>query len=275
MNSFTLLWGFSFIMITNIAFAQTEEEIQYFANSLFTERDYASAIIELKRVNYMYPENKNHLANKLKISRSYRYIGKQIEAIQELRNVLSLMNDHWGASVQIAKTYQDMFYLYESNDLINAQLHHFQSDQKDTLLYLKALNHFLLKNVDSTKSILNNINQSSSLHKKTTETKELIKEFENSSQNNPSLAAGLNAIFPGLGYMYLGLIQTGISTLFVESLFGYITYQSFKQNNTAGLGFGGTLFSGFYLGSIYGAKQQAIKKNNRLYIYYSKKMAIK
>ena len=77
---------------------------------------------------------------------------------------------------------------------------------------------------------------------------------------NPS-TAGFLAILPGLGYIYNGYPQTGISAFIINTLLLGATYQSFKNNNN----FLGTFCSifgvGFYLGNIYGSIQASYKYN--------------
>ena len=59
---------------------------------------------------------------------------------------------------------------------------------------------------------------------------------------------------------------------FVESLFLYATIVTKKNQYAIGTLFGGLFFSGFYLGSIYGAEQFAKKKMKNLYKKYFDKL---
>ena len=72
----------------------------------------------------------------------------------------------------------------------------------------------------------------------------------------------MNLLFPGSGYAYLKMPQTALATFITLSLFGYTTHKSIESSNSFGSTFGGILFSGFYIGSIYGANQNAAKKRN-------------
>ena len=91
-------------------------------------------------------------------------------------------------------------------------------------------------------------------------------------RENYKKAKYLNMLFPGAGYLYLDMDQTFVSTLIVESLFLYATIVTKKNQYAIGTLFGGLFFSGFYLGSIYGAEQFAKKKMKNLYKRYFDKL---
>ena len=66
--------------------------------------------------------------------------------------------------------------------------------------------------------------------------------------------------------------QTFAATLFVESLFLYATVITYNNQYAIGTLFGGLFFSGFYLGSIYGAEQFAKKKTKNMFRKYYDKL---
>jgi uncharacterized membrane protein (UPF0136 family) len=75
------------------------------------------------------------------------------------------------------------------------------------------------------------------------------------------IAAGVLAIIPGLGYFYDGYKQTALSSLVVNSLFIWGTYEAFHKRDR-GLGtILGVLSFGWYTGNIYGAIISAQRKN--------------
>ncbi len=74
-----------------------------------------------------------------------------------------------------------------------------------------------------------------------------------------------NALFPGMGYLYLGQRKTAVTTFLFNSLFIYSSYYFFREGNIAA----GAIFSffefGWYVGSIYGAGESAKYYNERMY----------
>lgn len=250
------------LLLTDTVFLQTKDMYSNdrLANKFFDERKYQLAIIEYERINHLYPYNDNYKFNKQRIAESYFLRGEKFEAINEYKSLIKIDSAHWESGYRIANIYQDLFYFYESNQFINETISNFTNSQKDTLLFLRAINYFALNNLNQAIHILNE----NSLIEDSQEAIAIITDYQKLNKKSPKVAYALNILFPGSGYFYLNLPQTGIATLFVVSLFGYATWTSADNGYTVGSAFGGVLFSGFYLGSVYGADQQAKKKKKLL-----------
>jgi len=248
---------FSFLLSQNV-----EEKIQndMLAYKLFNERKFQLAIIEFERLKLNTTNKERLKVYQEKIAQSYLNRGEKIEAINEYKKIINVDSSHFTSVFKVASIYQDLYYFYESNQFINEININFEGSQLDTLQFLKAINHFALNRSDSSLIILEN----NTSIVKLSEAKNIINDYNNKDKKNPKIASLLNTLFPGAGYFYLNLIQTGFATLFVESLFGYATVTSANNGYKFGSMFGGILFSGFYIGSIYGAKQQALKQKKML-----------
>lgn len=75
----------------------------------------------------------------------------------------------------------------------------------------------------------------------------------------------LNALLPGLGYLYLGQKQSAITAALLNGLFIFGTYQFFARGLWPAGIFTGSLELGWYFGGIYGAGEAAHFYNERLY----------
>lgn len=75
----------------------------------------------------------------------------------------------------------------------------------------------------------------------------------------------MNALLPGLGYMYVQQINTGITALIVNAVFIGATYQFAKHGLVFPAIISGSLEVGWYVGGIWGAGRAAAEFNERLY----------
>lgn len=90
-------------------------------------------------------------------------------------------------------------------------------------------------------------------------------ETYNQLAKSPKKAAVLSAILPGLGYLYVGQIQTAITGFLLNALFIAATITFFKRRLLA-LGLLFLSFEiGWYGGGIYGASGQANYYNQRAF----------
>lgn len=74
-----------------------------------------------------------------------------------------------------------------------------------------------------------------------------------------------NAIFPGAGYMYVGLYKSAFTSLMLNSLFIYASYYFFHTGHLAAGAITLSFEMGWYFGGIYGAGEQAKYYNERIY----------
>jgi hypothetical protein len=95
-------------------------------------------------------------------------------------------------------------------------------------------------------------------------TSDIFNEYK-LKRKNPSLASGLNAVLPGLGYLYLGQKQSAFTALLLNGLTSGACYYFFKNNNFPAAILTLSFESGWYFGGIYGAKQEALFFNKRTF----------
>lgn len=75
----------------------------------------------------------------------------------------------------------------------------------------------------------------------------------------------LNAILPGAGYLYLGQKKSAITSLLLNGLFIFASYEFFKNGYIAAGVITTSFEMGWYFGCIYGAGEEAKFYNERLY----------
>ncbi len=245
------------------------ENIIKVADEFYKKNQFDFAIIEYERANLLYPKNAMFISNQERIAECYFKKGYFIESIKVHQSILDVKNNYLNSVLRISHSYQMMNQYRKSNSLINEYSDNFSGPKFDTLQIIKSSNYFALMKLDSAKFILKNISDKK-LEKKVNKNIRIIKEFEQNTFKNPKVAKSLNIIFPGLGYLYIGLPETAVATFVVESLFLYSTIMTYQNNYSIGTLFGGLFFTGFYFGSVYGAEQFAIKKKKRILIKYFK-----
>lgn len=245
------------------------ENIIKVADEFYKKNQFDFAIIEYERANLLYPKNAMFFSNQERIAECYFKKGYFIESIKVHQSILDVKNNYLNSVLKISHSYQMMNQYRKSNSLINEYSDNFSGSKFDTLQIIKSSNYFALMKLDSAKFILKNISDKK-LEKKVNKNIRIIKEFEQNTFKNPKVAKSLNIIFPGLGYLYIGLPETAVATFVVESLFLYSTIMTYQNNYSIGTLFGGLFFTGFYFGSVYGAEQFAIKKKKRILIKYFK-----
>ena len=88
----------------------------------------------------------------------------------------------------------------------------------------------------------------------------LLEQLRGQKQKNPTLARYLS-IIPGLGYLYSGHKGSALTALLVNGALGYATYTSIKSQNYGVAGLCGLFTMTFYLGNINGAARSAERYN--------------
>lgn len=83
-------------------------------------------------------------------------------------------------------------------------------------------------------------------------------------------AQTLNALFPGLGYYYVGQTQSALTSFVLNALFTAAAWQLYDRGHIALGTIVASLEAGWYLGGINGAGLAAKEYNERLYEEYGK-----
>ncbi len=242
-----------------------------YAVSCFNNRDFDTAIIELKRFIHFFPGDQRvrdasfktgMAAYRLKkykqaagifdrmtrpfsqdeitiesyfmLSRTYGVMGKVGSAEITLRNLLKLSKEE--AVIDRANLALTAIYLNRSTDLEPGVLD-------------KARNHAV------TISETGSHNLSREMLIKT------INSIENLKEKDP-IIAGLLSIVPGGGFAYCGRYRDALVSFLLNSALMLAAHESFKDGNNALGGVIGFVEAGFYSGNIYGSVSSAHKYNS-------------
>lgn len=261
----------TFLLLSNLV-AQDFKQLQSFAQQLKSEGEYFRAITEYKRVNNYFPKNENYLSNIKEIADCYILGGHKLEAINEYNNVLQANRLDKLANFQIAKLLLELAHFYESNEHIFNYIEHFNDSFKDTLMLIAGINYVYLKDFVKAKNSFEMISITSPLFS----TKTLYISYLDTIpiRKNRKIAGVLNLLIPGSGYIYTEKFETGIATFVTNTLFATLFYKSIKagENNSAVIS--GLVFTGFYFGSVSGAKQSADNWNKLKHKEYALKFKL-
>jgi tetratricopeptide (TPR) repeat protein len=78
-------------------------------------------------------------------------------------------------------------------------------------------------------------------------------------------AQALNALLPGMGYLYIGQTKSALTAFFLNGLFIAAAYELLRRGHTAAGIITLSFETGWYFGGIYGAGEEAKYYNERLY----------
>ncbi len=264
-NSILILFiSLSFIFGENM---KKYENIIELADHFYEQKKFDFAIIEYERANLLYPDKSMFFSIKEKIAECYYKKGFFIESIKVHKSILAIEENYFNSIFNISHAYQMLNQYKESNSFLKKYSNNLSKSKLDTLKILKFYNYFALMKIDSAKIILQNISDKK-LEKIVNRNMRVLNEYEQKKFKNPKSAKLLNILFPGLGYLYIGLPETALATFLVESLFLYSTIMTYQNNYSIGTLFGALFFSGFYFGSAYGAEEFAIRKKKEILLNY-------
>lgn len=251
-----------FILISFKSNAQNSniEKMESFANHLKAKGEYYRAITEYMRINNYFPENRMHVSNLRRIAECYEKAEHYKEAIGIYKSILNNKKNDWRSVQSIAKSYNNMDYFYESNQFINMYLDVFNKNKNDTLLSLSIYNDFYLGNYDKIDTKVRNLSNNNNKKR----IKEILNKHTPLKYKSRTKAGILALLVPGGGYLYTGKYETALAAFTLNSLLGWATYNSFKnEDNSTGITFG-VLFISFHFGSVYGSLQSTDHYNKHL-----------
>jgi len=219
-----------------------------FGNHLFNERDYLRAMNEFRE--YLKKEDSDTI--RFKLSESLYHIGRYKESAESFKGLF--FNSSLSEEARLA-FYKSNFMLNEFGKFRQLILHdNYQSEK-----YGREINRlgFISHLLDY--SILPDSNNFFSAFEDSS--KSDIRKFYLSKKypeyKNPTTAALLSAILPGLGKIYTNNISDGITSLIATGLLTYLSINNFQNDHQ----FRGWLFAGLaafsYAGNIYGSAASA------------------
>ncbi|ACH40595.1 hypothetical protein Gbem_3603 [Citrifermentans bemidjiense Bem] len=243
----------------------TAESALSFGDHLFDEGDYYRAISEYERVLYFFPAEPAAKAAQYKIALSY------------------LKGEKWGAAVEKFRTLAGRYPEEETGRKALFMVGESYFAKKDYAAALAAYQEFISRYPQETQAdearmkmgwcyllqgqweqgagAFGGLPKDSARHEEGMQLAKAAGQFPLLPRKSPSLAAGLSAVLPGAGQIYVERPKDAAITVLLNGLFLWGGLEAIHRGNNVA---GGILFgfeSGWYIGNIYNAASSAHKYN--------------
>lgn len=257
------------LLCGDMAYSQAEEEKSLigFANYLFEKGHYYQAVTEYERFIYFNPNHPSIPTARLKIAYCYK-LGEQYERALELfRNLVDEYTDQEvgkEAAYQVGECYS----LDEDYELALIELENFVRDNPHHPLAEKAKwemawAHIYLEDFSSASSQLLLVKEDSPYQKPSQELVRALKELPQLPHKSP-LIAGLLAVIPGAGHLYMGQKKKALSSFITNALLFFGSYEAFSKEIYAAGAIASFFGLNYYSGNIFGALNEAHKFNRKV-----------
>jgi len=246
-------------------------EMQYgYAQKLFDEKDYDTAMVEYKRFIHFFPKSKHVeparfnigvclfnlkkfqdaaiIFNEIIISDKENNITKEAWFFQS-RAFMNLGNT--GYAQIVLQNYLKLVKDRETQDRIYFNL---------AKIHLSNARKLKPGSLALARDSLSKISDSGIIKYNTDQYHALIIKAEQAPQKNPK-TAGLFAVIPGGGFLYCKRYQDALVTFLLNTGLMVAAYEAFENDNKALAGVITFVETGFYAGNIYGSISSAHKYN--------------
>lgn len=204
---------------------------------------------------------------------------KKPEKAEEMLKMLYAVNPHKAETLRLSQACTSANFLQIQSlcheNRIYHLLDHIAANTKNPLSEEQSQDMTLFlqnKDTQNTSNLTASLNQEhthtlenllalQSIHK---ESLALLKTYKKNTKS-PAKAACLNALLPGLGYLYLGQKQSAFTAFCLNSLFIASALHFYQIGNIPAALITLSFESGWYTGGILGAKENAALYNERLY----------
>lgn len=252
----------AFFIITLSLTANDNLRLQYdYANQLFNQEEYFSAITEFKRLQFFDTENIYTFEANYKIGRAYKKGGFYDNAIEYLSKAkFATQNSEEQAEVdfQIIRcnilrgTFQRSLQLL---DELEKEKHPVKVQNK--IHYWRGWTYMLENKWNLASESFGNISENHEL-------KILCEQVEN-DKYSVTFARVISYILPGAGQFYTGNYFSGFMSLAWNVLWGYLTINAFTADRVFdGAAVGSMLWLRFYRGNIQNAGKLAENENIKI-----------
>lgn len=270
---------FLFIPFSSKAFAGTEtpsdrhssvmitpdKQFNY-AESLFSNHDYWTAVMEYKRFIHFFPEDKRVERARYQTGMSY-YLGgdfkRAVDSFQKLIDKYVDTDDAIQSYFKISDAYMKLNAFDPAIiNLNNLILVTHDGDVKDEAYYRLGWIYLETASWEEGRQYFSKISvKNKDKYRLETLSAELEKE-KLIPKKNPELA-GFLSVIPGAGYLYCERYQDALMAFLINGALIYAAYESFDGENPALGGLLTFVEVGFYAGNIYGAVTSAHKYNRK------------
>lgn len=243
-----------------------------YARKLMLDQDYETAVVELKRFQYFFPEDEKNEEAVFHIGNCYYHLKKFHDAARIFNDII-LKSDRDDLVSKSVFLQSQSFMKIGNKGYAQLVLQNYlklteDPDIKDRIYFQLAQIHFEEvtenHNIDSLKSAkkyLSKISPENENRYKIRYYRDLIFKAEHSPKKNPT-AAGVFAAIPGGGFLYCERFHDAAVTFLLNTGLIAAAIQAWENDNKALAGVIGFVETGFYTGNIYGSIASAHKYNH-------------
>jgi tetratricopeptide (TPR) repeat protein len=242
-----------------------DKQLNY-AEDLFSNKDYSTAVMEYKRFIYFFPEDQRVERAMYQTGMSYFLGGDFKAAVDSFKKLVDEYKDTDDAIksyFKISEAYMKLaavdLAIINLNNLIMVAR---DPDVRDAAYY--RLGWIYLETASWEKG-RQHFSKISVKNKEKFRLETLAAELEKEKlipKKNPRLA-GFLSVIPGAGYLYCERYQDALIAFLINGALIYAAYESFDEGNPALGGLLTFVEVGFYAGNIYGAVTSAHKYNRK------------
>lgn len=252
----------AFFVITLSLTANDNLRLQYdYANQLFNQEEYFSAITEFKRLQFFDEEEKYSFLSNLKIGTAYKkggFYDNAIEYLSKAKHETQNREEQIEADFQIIRcnilrgTFQRSLQLL---DELEKEQHTRKVQNK--IHYWRGWTYMLWNKWDSAAVNFEKISKEHELKQ--------LSEQVNEDKYSVTFARVISYILPGAGQIYTGNYFSGFMSLTWNVLWGYLTINAFTAERVFdGAAIGSLLWLRFYRGNIQNAEKLAENENIKI-----------
>ena len=245
----------------------TPEKMLSFADHLFEQGDYYRAITEYERLIFFHPGHPLARTAKFQIALSYSRGDKFSQAIQRFRALSEEYPDNETGRKSLyllGETYYQKKDYTQAIDVLERFLATYPDDARRDAARIRIGWAYLRQgNWQQASAEFQKLPVDSSLSAQAEGLATDAKAYPEIPKKSPALAAGLSAVLPGAGQLYVGRPADAAVSFLLNGFFIWATVEAFQHDNNVT---GGILLffeSGWYLGNIYNAASSAHKDNRR------------
>jgi len=237
-----------------------------YAENLFSNHDYLTAVMEYKRFIHFFPEDKRVERAMYQTGMSYFLGGDFKAAVDSFQKLI----DEYVDTDDAIKSYfkiSDAYMKLNAFDpaiinLNNLILVAHDEDVRDEAYYRLGWIYLETASWEEGRQYFSKISvKNKDKYRLETLSAELEKE-KLIPKKNPNLA-GFLSVIPGAGYLYCERYQDALIAFLINGALIYAAYESFDEGNPALGGLLTFVEVGFYAGNIYGAVTSAHKYNRK------------
>lgn len=243
------------------------EKMLSFADHLFEQGDYYRAITEYERLIFFHPGHPLAKAAKFQIALSYSRGDKFSQAIQRFRALSEeYPDDETGrrALYMLGETYYQKKDYTQAIDVLERFLTTYPGDTRSDAAVIRIGWSYLRQgNWQQASEEFQKVPEGSAVRPQAEGLATDATAYPAIPRKSPALAAGLSAVLPGAGQLYVGRPSDAAVSFVLNGLFIWATVEAFRHDNNVT---GGILLffeSGWYLGNVYNASSSAHKYNRR------------